>query len=237
VVGTGDFPIAAGHSTTLGVVASSSLVLTSGRCETTKKIKKGSREMQKTTSVGVSGWRRTFVLLAAMAVAVVWALVAHGPASAHDHQIPNTVLKKGAKELQAGTRVVESSWNRPSGNNECVNETAFYRTRFPETDRVAAASKLRVRIFKSQRPDSFEIAAYRTVDENGAPSGQGRLLNRSLERVVRDGKTVAWDAVFFVKRPDRDYYLISEGHWRDREGCGGDQYAFWSFHVKTRGAS
>ncbi len=63
------------------------------------------------------------------------------------------------------------------------------------------------------------------------------LLKRSLERVVKDGKTVAWDAVFFVNRPGRDYYLISEGHWQDREGCGADQYAYWSFHVKTRSSS
>ncbi len=193
--------------------------------------------MQKTTSVGVSGWRRTFVLLAAMAVALAGAvLVAQRPVSAHDHRIPNTVLKKGAKELQAGTRVVESSWDRPSGNL-CENVNTIYSTRFPETDRVAAGSKLRVRIFKSQRPDSFKIAAYRTVDENGAPSGEARLLKRSLERVVRDGKTVAWDAVFFVNRPGRDYYLISEGHWQDREGCGADQFAYWSFHVKTGSSS
>jgi len=59
-------------------------------------------------------------------------------------------------------------------------------------------------------------------------------LTNALERVVRDGKTVAWDAVFSVNRPSRHYYLISEGHWQDREGCGGDQYAYWSFHVKTR---
>ena len=60
------------------------------------------------------------------------------------------------------------------------------------------------------------------------------MLNRTLERVVRDGKTVAWDAVFYVNRPDRDYYLVSRGLWRDTQGCGEDQYAYWSFHVKTR---
>ncbi len=95
-----------------------------------------------------------------------------------------------------------------------------------------------VRIFKSQRPDYFEITAYPALDEEGTPSGEGRLLNRSLERVVRDGKTVAWDAYFEVNRPDRDYYLVGEGHWKDREGCAGvDQYASWSFHVKTRSHS
>jgi hypothetical protein len=58
--------------------------------------------------------------------------------------------------------------------------STIYRTRFPEADRVAAGSKLRVRVSKAQRPDSFEVAAYRTVDEEGEPSGEGRLLKRSL---------------------------------------------------------
>ena len=174
------------------------------------------------------------VLLASMALGLLGVLLAQGPARAHDdHLVPDTVLKKGAKELQAGTRVFESSWTRPSGDL-CENESTIYRTRFPETDGVAAGSRLRVRISKAQRPDSFEIAAYRAVDSEGTPIGEGRMLNRTLDRVVRDGKTVAWDAVFSVNGPGRDYYLISEGHWQEREGCGGDQYAFWSFHVQTR---
>jgi hypothetical protein len=51
--------------------------------------------------------------------------------------------------------------------------------------------------------------------------------------VVEDGRTVVWDAVFSVNRPDRHYYLVTEGYWQDRQGCGSDQFAFWSFHVKT----
>lgn len=172
------------------------------------------------------------VVVAAMAAGLLGVLLAQGPAEAHDHLVPDTVLKKGARELQAGTRVMESNWNQPSGDL-CENESTVYRTRFPETDGVAAGTRLRVRIFKAQRPDSFEIVAYRAVDAEGTPVGEGRLLNRALERVVRDGKTVAWDAVFSVKGADRDHYLVSEGHWRDREGCGRDQYAFWSFHVET----
>ena len=52
--------------------------------------------------------------------------------------------------------------------------------------------------------------------------------------MVRGGKTVAWDAVFSVEEAGRDYYLVSEGHWRDSQGCRGDQFAFWSFHVQTK---
>jgi hypothetical protein len=174
-------------------------------------------------------------LLAAMAVGLFGVLLlASGPAQAHDHQIPDTVLKKGAKELQAGTLVKESSWDQLTGDDECLNLSTIYRTRFPETDRVAAGSKLRVRVSKAQRPDSFQVAAYRTVDEEGEPSGEGRLLKRSLEPVTVDGRTVAWDAVFSVNRPGRDYYLISEGRWQDSEGCQNEQFASWSFHVRTR---
>ena len=191
--------------------------------------------MKTTAYAGTMGeWGRMAVLLAAMAVGLFGVLLlASGTARAHDHQIPNTVLKKGAKELQAGISVFESNWERPSGDL-CEHVSTFYRTRFPETDAVAAGSELRVRISKVQRPDSFVVAAYQTVDENGDPSGEARMLRRTLERVVKDGKTVAWDAVFFVNRKSRDYYLITEGHWQDREGCGGDQYAYWSYHVKTR---
>ncbi len=193
--------------------------------------------MKTTANSGATGgWRVKAVLMAAMALGLFGVLLlAQRPAQAHDHQLPNTVLKKGAKDLQAGTLVKESSWHYPSGENECINETTWYTTRFPETDTVAAGAKLRVRVSKAQRPDSFLVAAYREIDENGNPSGEGRMLKRTLERVVRDGKTVAWDVVFTVKGTSRDYYLIAEGHWQDREGCGGnDQFASWSFHVKTR---
>ena len=172
--------------------------------------------------------------LAAIVLGLFGVLIASGPVQAHDHRIPGTVLKKGARELQAGTRVFESSWNAPAVRGGCVTQSAIYRTRFPEADTVGAGGKLRVRVAKAQRPDSFEVAAYRALDENGEPAGEGQTLSRTLERVVRGGKTVAWDAVFSVKEAGRDYYLVSEGHWRDSQGCRGDQFAFWSFHVQTR---
>jgi hypothetical protein len=50
--------------------------------------------------------------------------------------------------------------------------------------------------------------------------------------VVRDGKTVAWDAYFRLERPDRHYYLGASGVWEGRGERGGD--AYWQFHVKTR---
>lgn len=188
------------------------------------------------------GWMGAMAaMVAALAVGLLGFLLFQAPVHAHDHQIPKTVLKKEAKELQTGHRVIESSWASASGDNACVNISTVYTFElpdgtfnYPEVDRVAAGSELRVRVSKRQRPDSFSVAAYPTIDEHGYPSGQGRLLKRSLQRVVVDGKTVAWDAGFSVNRPSRHYYLIVEGHWQDREGCNSDQHAHWSFHLKTR---
>ena len=185
-------------------------------------------------TAGTSGWRLTIALLAAMAIGLLGVLLVSGPAQAHDHRIPKTVLVKGTKELQAGTKVYKSSWTQLFDEESCYQEVIEYSYRFPEIDSVAAGAKLRVRISKTQRPDTFLVGAYRAVDENGEPSGEARMLKRTLQRVVVDGKTVAWDAIFSVKSPSRDYYLVTEGHWKDREGCGADQFAYWSFHVKTR---
>jgi hypothetical protein len=180
---------------------------------------------------------RAMLVVAAMTVALVGiGLVGQEPASAHDHLIPKTTLMKGATKLQTGLKVVDSSWTEPAGNGEFVTQTASYIWRFPEVDRVAEGSKLRVRVLKSQRPDTFSIIAYPKVDE-GAPSGQGRQLGASFKPIVKDGRTVAWDVIFHVDRPLRDYYLVSEGHWKDRQGSDSDQWAHWSFHVKTGSSS
>jgi hypothetical protein len=176
------------------------------------------------------------MLFAAVAVAILATIavtVGAPPAEAHDHQIPETVLKKGSRDLQTGLKVAESVWVYSPGGGRCRGEQNLYVFRFPGVDRVAMGSTLRVRIFKEQHPGSFMVWAHRKVDEDNYPVGKPQALRRTLDPVVWGGKTVAWDARFCMSQPSRDYYLVTEGHWRDREGCGGDQYAFWSFHVRT----
>jgi len=196
------------------------------------------KEMRTTEYAAGGGLRmRVVVLLAAMAVALAGVfLVAQRSASAHDHLIPKTVLVKGDNELQAGRLVKESSWTYLDGEGGLNTDTAYYYWRFPEVDRVAAGSELRLRIFKDRQPETFVLAAYPRVSERGRPMGEKRLLSASFEPAVRDGLTVAWDAVFHVERPDRHYYLVGRGHWQDAEGSGEQQHAHWAFHAKTRSA-
>lgn len=191
------------------------------------------RKRMKSTVVAETG-RRTSIILVFLAMTVAIAgilVVTQKPARAHDHRLPKTVLMKGGQELQTGRKVWEYSWTSPSGGGTCVTEQAILTFGFPgDVTSVAADSVLRVRIHKSQKPQHFYLSK---VDENGTTIRQLRVR---LDPVVRRGRTEAWDAIFRVSRPDSDYYLTTEGHWPDREGCNGDQYAFWSFHVKTRAA-
>jgi hypothetical protein len=191
------------------------------------------KRLENTASGRASGLRWAAVLLTAMVVALIGVLAAQIPASAHDHRVPKAVLMKGKQELQTGRKVNEYSWTYPAGEGICATEQAILTFGFPrEVPSVAADSKLKVRIHKSQKPRPLYLAE---VDQNGAPR---REVNVRLKPVVRDQRTVAWDAVFRVKRPNSDYYLEAEGHWNDRQGCNNaDQYAFWTFHVKTRSAS
>ena len=59
-----------------------------------------------------------------------------------------------------------------------------------------AGSTFHVRILRSQWPERFSISAYQKVDEWGFPAGRARRLDTSLQRVVEDGWTVAWDVFF-----------------------------------------
>jgi hypothetical protein len=212
----------------------------SGTC-TVRKADCGRRKrLGRAISSGVSEWGRTVVLLAAMMVALAGiVLFAQGSAGAHDHRVPRTTLMKGKEELQTGRKVEEFTWAYPSrSGSACIVDEGTFPLIFPgEAPTVAAGSKLKVRIYKSQQPDTFSITAYSRLKGTGEPVGAtGRLLETSLERVVRDGRTVAWDAIFNVDRADTDYYLVSEGHWQDRDCTNIDQFAHWAFHARTGSA-
>ncbi len=167
--------------------------------------------------------QRMIMLLAVMAIA----LAACGGAaySQQGHRPPKTVLYEGQRELQTG-RLGSYCWFGPSGRGRCADVA---KLRYPAADSVRAGSTLHVRVLKTQRPERLSISAYRKVDQRGFPTGGTRRLEGSLRRVVRDGRTVAWDVLFRVNEPGRHYYLNAFGVW---EGAGD---ASWTFHVKTKG--
>jgi hypothetical protein len=182
--------------------------------------------------------RRATFLLTAMAVALLLGaavvVIVQAPARANDHEPPQRpFLYKGQRELQRGNWQAYCWTYPPNPDGTYTIQCADYEGSFPAADRVGAGSELRIRILKIQRPESFSVAAWRNVDENGELVGTGRQLRSSLRRVVQDGQTVAWDVVFRVNKPGRHYYLIAGGVWEDEHVEDANQDASWTFHVRT----
>jgi hypothetical protein len=178
--------------------------------------------------------RRAILLLATMAVALVGIVAAQALAQegSRDPQPPDAVLMQGSQVLQLGQQG-SYCWSYFAGESWLTScaDTGFS---FPAADRVEAGSQLYITLRKPQRPDRFRIYAYRDVDQNGSPVGDAQRLSTSLERVVQDDRTVGWDVLFSVNRPDRHYYLVAEGRWnhvRGSKASYGD--SSWFFHVKT----
>lgn len=176
--------------------------------------------------------RRLALLLMMMTVALV---AAGGVAYPHDHRPPKTVLMKGEEELQRG-RLGSYCWVSPLGDGSFSSECRETEVAFPDAEPVRAGRSLGIRIGKATPPGRFSIRTYARVDRNGATVGDGHRVRTTLEPVVVDGETVAWEAVFRVERPGRHYYLEAFGVWRDEQGSGARQDATWVFHVQTRGS-
>lgn len=178
--------------------------------------------------------RTTIMILAAAAAILTLAAGVALADGGNPFSPPKAALSsEDGRVSQKGVKVAEYSWSQPTGDGGCVVANALLETSFPEARAVAAGTPLRIRVHDARRPNPFEIVSYRRLDADGMPAGRGREIRRSLEPVVRDGRTVAWDARFRLNQPGRQHYLIADGHWK---GCDGIyDFALWSFHLRTRG--
>lgn len=130
---------------------------------------------------------------------------------------PDAILKQGDRTLQDGRRIAYC-WTRG-----CVDN---FEDMYPSAVVVEPGVQLRIRLTENKRPRQFSLT------RSWSPDGQSRQIDTTLRRVVRDGRTVAWDAYFRLERPNRDYYLDAFGGWKDDGGRErGD--ASWQFHAKT----
>lgn len=180
--------------------------------------------------------RRALILLTTAVVALVGLVAVQATAleGSRDRHPPDTVLKQRSQILQMG-RQGSYCWSYfVEAEQFWVGSCADIVPSYPAGDRVEAGSRLHIKIRKPQRPDRFSIHEYRDLDGDGFPVGDAQRLSTSLERVVRDGKTVGWDVFFNVNRPDRHYYLNASGRWNHVRGTKASSgSSSWDFHVKT----
>lgn len=131
---------------------------------------------------------RAVVVACALVLSVVVLAVAQAPAYSHDHRPPNApFLYKGQQELQRA-RWQEYCWFLiPSPDGFGTLDCTLFATTFPVADPLGAGSTLHLRILKVQRPVSFGMRAWRSVDANGTPTRRSQLLPSTLRPVRQDG--------------------------------------------------
>jgi len=172
----------------------------------------------------VNAMRRT---IGALAGALLAALAAFATVSAHDHRVPRANLHAGgvAKTLHPWNY----EWVRRSGPGECIAIAADGIPNFrPQAD-VRKHPGLRVVFRKSQRPRRVQALASRHLANDGYLAN-ARTLAVKLRRRDR-GDHPVWVAAMHPTVRHRLFVDIS-AHWRDVDGCGGDQNASWSFRLK-----
>ena len=166
----------------------------------------------------------TTIALAAMAVPI-----AATAALAHDHRVPraNLHVNEQAKRLGAWTY----SWVWPDGPDFCVVEHSDGIPGFRPRADVHLHSTPRIVFRKQQRPRRVRALAGERL-EDGYPANPKRLEVKLLPR-EREGARV-WVAKLHARVRHKLFVDLS-AHWRDVEGCGGNEEASWSFSLSRVG--
>ena len=172
---------------------------------------------------------RKLVVSTLMVAAVVAASV---PAVAHDHRPPRTKLT--ARNVEQAGRLGSYCWSHAGdepGFHERLCVDAIFS--WPQAQRTRAGRPARIRIFKTTAPEDFSLRAWRRVDENQFPVGDGRALKHQIRQATVDGRTVH-DVTFRLPGRPGHLYIEMFGTWQDTEGGDTLQDAFWHFHLRLR---
>lgn len=168
--------------------------------------------------------------------AVVFALALAGPvpANARDHHVPSTRLRAGTGETQRGA-LFQSDWTAPSKSKDgtCAFGSGDGPESYPEGLVVGTdQTTVRIRIGKQEKPVALKLWGWRAVDANGSATGPTENIDYTLKKRTPKDRRAAWVARFSVEVVG-DYYIQMYGRWRESEGCGGTQQAWWSFHLSS----
>ena len=155
------------------------------------------------------------------------ALMAATAAWGHDHRVPrvNLHVNEQAKRLHAWSY----SWVSADGPGRCVGEEGDGVPGFRPRAEVHLHSTPRVVFRKKQRPRRVKALASDHL-AHGYLGRNARTLGVDLRPRRRDGHRV-WVAKLGATVRDKLFVDLS-AHWRDIEGCGGDEEASWSFSLK-----
>jgi hypothetical protein len=127
----------------------------------------------------------------------------------------------------------EYEWTYPSGGTQ-ANVIADGFPTYSFVAEVRAGKTLRIRFNRSDQPRKVKLTAYPRLGPHNNPQGKKQHLLVTLRAVRNNGKATAWDVVFSLDEPARDYYLDAEGEWAVHDEYLSGGHASWSFHLSTK---
>lgn len=160
------------------------------------------------------------------AMGLILALSLGGSAVAEDRRPPHTTLQVGGLR-QKGDRGAYCWSYRNRGT--CVD---FFSYDWPPADRTKGDRRARIKVRKGYRPSRVDLRAYRHVDEDGNPTGDGWGLREKVRKHTIDGKT-RWYIHFHIATKPGHYYLNLDTDLSDDTGARGDDVQY-TFHLKLR---
>ncbi len=169
-------------------------------------------------------WRRLIVCL----LSGVLLLGFPGAGSADDHAVPMALLRVHGFPQRG--KVISLDWfSRKDGR--CVEKERREEFKFGPPVRVDIGHYPgRLRLLTSHRP-RLKILSWLLLDGDKKPLGVPEEIPFELEPLARDGRTLAWDAVFRMLVLEHRYIAVF-ARWPDREGCDEMQRATWTYHIK-----
>ena len=155
-----------------------------------------------------------------------------GPAVAHDHSPPKTVLRSPGDSRVGHPWTY--SWSADAGDGTCSHVDADGIPNYQRKPLIwRPHRKIHLRLFKRHKPTGLVIRMYRRLDNDDRPAGRPRRADYRLRRVNRDGRRF-WIAGFDGRRYARHLYLDFHVAYKDVEDCGGTQSMELAFHLLRR---
>jgi len=169
------------------------------------------------------------IVAVGMSVVLLFGSQALASRSEINRKTPPRISLRYQGEVVQRARPFTFCWAYSNGDGTGTGMCADGFPRYPEPAEVQSPARLTLRIHYPAKPEEWFLHAYREVvrhEHRDEPVGNPETIPFKLRAKRVRGKIRAWDVVFRVEEPLRDYYLDTGGQLRQ-----GD--AFYALHVQT----
>lgn len=148
-------------------------------------------------------------------------------APAHDHRPPKTVLRSGDARQRGNLGTF--CWSE-EGGGQCVDTSGYG---FPFGEDVGAGRRVRIRVRRDQKPENTHLHAWRHVDDEREPQGDGWGIPHRVKKRTWGDRTV-YDIIFRAPNKGEHAYLSLDADFDVRPGKFGAGDANYNYHLRLR---